>query len=222
MEELLQRPVLARQELDVIDQQHVHVAVRGLEAGAFVVPDGVDEVVGELLGVHVADPDAAVEPAGIVADRVQQVGLAQARIAVDEQRVVGLGGRFGHGHGGGVGEAVRRTDHEGIEDVLRVQPAELVRGAGQHGLRLLLDQLVGSEGRLDDGFRLCVDGNQIGVHVDGAADVLGEDVVQGIVQGVLDLGLQDFAGEFVGNGHQEGGTDQALGLGEDDETALPG
>jgi hypothetical protein len=30
-----------------------------------------------------------------VADRVQQVGLAQAGVAVDEQRVVGLGRRLG-------------------------------------------------------------------------------------------------------------------------------
>ena len=40
-------------------------------------------------------------------------------------------------------------------------------------------------------------------------------------QGFLDLGLQDFAGQFVGDGHQQGGADQALCLGEDDEAALP-
>ena len=64
--------------------------------------------------------------------------------------------------------------------------------------------------------------HQIGVHVDGAADVVREDVAKGVVQGILDLGLQDFAGEFVGDGHQQGGTDQALCLGEDDEAALTG
>ena len=79
VEELLQRPVLAGQELDVVDQQDVDVAVRGLEAGAFIVADGVDEVVGEFLGVDVPDADAAVEPAGVVADGVQQVGLAESR-----------------------------------------------------------------------------------------------------------------------------------------------
>ena len=145
VEELLLRPVLARQELDVVDEQDVDVAVRRLEARSFVVADGVDEVVGELLGVHVAHADAVVEVAGVVADRVQQVGLAQPGVAVDEQRVVGLGGGFGHGDGRGVREAVRGADHEGVEDVLRVQPAELMRGARRHGLRLLLDQLVRRE-----------------------------------------------------------------------------
>ncbi|MNI96295.1 hypothetical protein D3C73_1547080 [compost metagenome] len=78
VEELFLGSILARQELDVIDQEHIHVAVRGLEAGAFVVADRVDEVIGELFRVHVADPDAAVEPAGIVPDCVQQVGLTQS------------------------------------------------------------------------------------------------------------------------------------------------
>ena len=56
VEELLLRLHLALQELDVVDQQHVDVAVAALEALRLVVADGVDEVVGELLGVHVAHP----------------------------------------------------------------------------------------------------------------------------------------------------------------------
>ena len=86
----------------------------------------------------------------------------------------------------------------------------------------MLNELVRGEGRLDDdGFRFRVDGNKVGIDVDGAADVLGENVVQRIVQGILDLGLENFAGELVGDGHQEGGTDQALGLGKDDKAPLP-
>ncbi len=99
---------------------------------------------------------------------------------------------------------VRGTDHERVEDVLRVEPAEFMGSARQHGLRLLLHHGIGCEGKFDGGFRLRVDGHQIGVHVDGAADVVGKDVVQGIVKGFLDLRLQDFAGEFVGHSDQEG------------------
>ena len=58
-------------------------------------------------------------------DRVQQVGLAQPGLAVDEQRVVGLGRRLGDRDGGRVGEAVARADDEGVEGVLRVQPGRL-------------------------------------------------------------------------------------------------
>ena len=97
------------------------VAVAALERLRLVVADAVDEVVGELLGVHVAHPDAGVEVARVVADRVQQVGLAQPGLAVDEQRVVGLGRRLGDRDGGGVGEPVARADDEGVEGVLRVE-----------------------------------------------------------------------------------------------------
>ena len=53
MEELLLRLDFRLQELDVVDQQYVHVAVGPPELGRPVVRDGVDEVVGELLGRHV-------------------------------------------------------------------------------------------------------------------------------------------------------------------------
>ena len=78
------------------------------------------------------------------------------------------------------------------------------------------------QGQFDGGFRLGVQRHQISVDVDRAADVVGENVPEGVVEGFLDLGLQDFAGELVGDRHQQGGTDQALRLGEDDEAALPG
>ena len=125
VEELLLRLHLALQELDVVDQQDVDVAVAALEVGRLVVADAVDEVVGELLGVHVAHPDVGVEVARVVADRVQQVGLAQPGLAVDEERVVGLGRRLGDRDRGGVGEAVARADDEGVEGVLRVQAGRL-------------------------------------------------------------------------------------------------
>ena len=56
-----------------------------------------------------------------MADRVQQMGLAEARVAVDEQRVVGLGGGLGDRHGGRVGEPVAAADDERLECVLRVE-----------------------------------------------------------------------------------------------------
>ena len=63
-------------------------------------------------------------------DRVQQVGLAEARLPVDEQGVVRLGRRLGDGDRRRVREAVGGADDEGVEEVLRVQPRGRLAGAG--------------------------------------------------------------------------------------------
>ena len=133
VEELFLRLDFSAQELDVVDEQDVDVAVAALEAGRLVVADAVDELVGELLRADVPDARALVEGAGVVADRVQQVGLAQSGAAVDEQRVVGAGRLLGDGDGRGVREAVARADDEGLEGVLVVEPAVLAAGAGRAG-----------------------------------------------------------------------------------------
>ena len=104
------------------------VAVALAEASRLAVADGVDELVGELLRAHVPHPGAGVEAARVVPDRVQQVRLAEARLPVDEQRVVRLGRRLGDGDRGGVREPVRGADDEGVEEVLRVQPRGRLAG----------------------------------------------------------------------------------------------
>ncbi len=53
-------------------------------------------------------------------DRAEQVGLADAGRAADEQRVVGLRGHLGDGQRGGVGEAVAVADDELVEGQLGV------------------------------------------------------------------------------------------------------
>ena len=63
----------------------------------------------------------------VVPDGVQQVGLAEAGRAVDEQRVVAATRCFGHPQGGRERELVRRTLHEGLEGVPRVQAGEVER-----------------------------------------------------------------------------------------------
>ena len=61
-----------------------------------------------------------------MANRVQQVGLAQARTAVDEQRVVHDAGLLCHGEGACMSKAVGLADHEGIEGVIRVQSSRAI------------------------------------------------------------------------------------------------
>ncbi len=115
VEELLLGALLAGEELDVVDEQHVHVAEAVAEAGHLVVADGVDHLVGELLAGDVADGGVRLAALHVVADGVHQVGLAHADAAVEEERVVGLGGALGDGLRGGHGELVAAADDEGVE-----------------------------------------------------------------------------------------------------------
>ena len=88
-----------------------------------------------------------VEALRVVPDGVQQVGLAQPGVAVDEQRVVGLGRGLGDRDGGGVGEPVARADDERLERVLRVQPG-LGRGGQLAGPPLRRQGAAGPDGDL--------------------------------------------------------------------------
>ena len=90
MEELLLRPLLAGDELDIIDQEEIDGAVLGAELGGPVVADRVDELVCEALGGEIEQAEGRVESGDLVADGVEQVGLAEADAAVDEERVIGL------------------------------------------------------------------------------------------------------------------------------------
>ncbi len=106
MEELFLDALFAFDELDVIDEQHVDIAVAALEGDPAVVAQRVDEIVGEFFGGDVLDPHTREQSLRVVAGRVQQVGLAEAGLAPDEKRVVGAGGCFGDRQGGGVREPV--------------------------------------------------------------------------------------------------------------------
>ena len=68
--------VFTLQELDVIDQQNVDLAIFGLKRGGSVVLNCVDEVVGELFARYVTNLNSWIQAQRIMPDRVKQVGLA--------------------------------------------------------------------------------------------------------------------------------------------------
>ena len=249
VEELLLRLHLALQELDVVDEQDVDVAVAALEVRRLVVADAVDEVVGELLGVHVAHPHVRVEVARVVADRVEQVGLAQPGLAVDEQRVVRLGRRLGDGDGGRVGEPVARADDEGVEGVLGVQPGRRLLAARDQ--RLVPREPLRSAGaatacpRADTGrdtgdidrswakpmtagspMTPVVSSARCGssrARIDGDGELhRGADLGgQRLGHLVADPGLHDVLGVVVGHLDQRGSIEQAGEPGQGEEGPLP-
>jgi len=142
MEEFLLRALLAGEELDVVDHQHVRLPVFLPEFDESAVLNGVDELVGELLAGDVENLRTLAGGEHVVADGLQQVRFAESAAAVDEKRVVGLGWRLRDGEGRGVGELIVRADDECVEIVAGVHPAGEGRGAflawsRAHGLGLL-------------------------------------------------------------------------------------
>ena len=232
VEELLLRLHLALQELNVIDEQHVDVAVAALKVGRLVVADRVDEVVGELFGVHVSHLDVRIQAARVVADGVQQVGLAQARVAIDEQGVVGLGRGFGDRDGGGVRKAIARADDEGVEGVLAIESGHLHQlrhdrspglprsGIRNHGERRsggrlddrhsgsVLDQVIfGGIDPIDGGTSLREGGlGLVQGRIDGDRDahLTAQAISEGRGDQLADLGLEDVLGVVIGNRDQRG------------------
>ena len=57
----------------------------------------------------------------MLADGVQQVGLAQPHAAVKKERIVGFARRFGHRLGGGKGKIVVRAHDKGFKGVLGIE-----------------------------------------------------------------------------------------------------
>jgi hypothetical protein len=131
VEKLLLRPLLSRDELDVVDQEQVQAAVPIAELDGGVEADGVDEIVGELLGRHVGDPDARIALPRVMTDGVEQVGLAEAHAAVDEQGIVRLRELLPDRHAGRVRELVARPDHERVEGVFRIELGAGVAGTAR-------------------------------------------------------------------------------------------
>jgi hypothetical protein len=79
VEELLLGALLARQELHVVHQQHVHAAVLVAERQRLAVLDGVDHLVREALRRDIEDERVGLELLRLVAHGMEDVRLAEAR-----------------------------------------------------------------------------------------------------------------------------------------------
>ena len=160
VEELLEDLFLSFEELDIVEQQNIDRSVSSLEFIHALLADAVDELVEELLGGDVSDHRSRVELSAVLTDRVQQVGLAEAGIGVDEQRVVVTARLFGNGHGRCVGKAVRLPDDEVVEGVLGnetwfMTAGHGLRDGGGHGLvnqrrKRFVGSTDGIDGQVDD------------------------------------------------------------------------
>ena len=121
VEEFLLRTLLAAEELDVVDQEQIGLAIALAEFDQVVVLDRVDELVDEKLAREIHHLRVFFLRADVLADRLHQMRLAEADAAVDEERVVGFGRRLRDREAGGVRDLVVRPDDERLESVARIQ-----------------------------------------------------------------------------------------------------
>ncbi len=200
VEELDLRLLLLGQELDVVDEQDVVVAVLLLEAlDAALLRHCVDEVVGELLDRHVAHLEARVGGADLVGDGVHEVGLAETRVGVDEDRVVGGGRRFGHAARDGGGIFIVGADDPAVEGVSRIQALGAGGGGDRRGL------VAGRVGRLGRGYGRDAAGDRRGTLVDdrAKADVGPHHRGQRVAQYAVEARVDPVLGEVVGDADDE-------------------
>ncbi len=127
-----------------------------------------------------------------VRHRVQEVRLAETRVPVDEERVVGLRGRLGNRERCRVGKTVRRADHERVERVLRVDPDRLAARDAHEGHRQGIGKrppLAGGGGRRGLG--------PVDAHLDAQGPAAG--IASAGAEQVEEVTLDPFAREIVGN-----------------------
>ena len=166
---------LAADELDVVDQQHVGVAQTVLERRHGPVLGGADEGRQKAFGGQIDDPGVRPEALCLPGDGVEQVGLAVAIGAAEEDRVemtVGPGGGLA---GNSQGEGIALPFHETVEG----QP--LLQAGGAHGAGTVGDGRHGGHRhgcglQRDDGGALGAAGGDLGgrggrTHLGAATDV---------------------------------------------------
>ena len=120
MEELFLETFLSFDDLNVIKKEDVNLAIPLLEFRHGVLADGVDVLIEELFGRDIPNLVSGVDLAHIVGNGLKKVGLAQAGVAIDEERVVRLCRSFGNTERRGMGKSIRCAGDEGIERIARV------------------------------------------------------------------------------------------------------
>ena len=121
VEELFLSPLLLGKELDVVHQQHVHVAELVAEAGHLVIAERVNHLIGELLAGDIADSRLGQSPLDFVSDGLHQVSFAHTDATIEEKRVIGFGRTLRHRLASRMRELISAANDERVKGVTRVQ-----------------------------------------------------------------------------------------------------
>ena len=106
--------------MNVVNDQGIDVPIFLAKIAHALGADRFDQFIGELFGAKIDDFQPGFLDQHLVADGVKQMGFAQPRSPIYEQRVVS-GGVVGHGHGGGVGQLIGIAHDEVGESVFFIQ-----------------------------------------------------------------------------------------------------
>lgn len=117
VEKLLLRGLLAGDELDIVNEEEVNVAVFHAKFLARALFDGLQQLICELIALYVGNFRAGIVLADILADGQQQMRFSKAGVAVDKQRIVRAAGLVRDGNGGIVRKLVGVSHDEAIEGV---------------------------------------------------------------------------------------------------------
>ncbi len=117
MEEFFLSSLLARHELNVVNQQHVDRSILLTKALRLVVANRIDEIVHESLGRDVAEFEMLIARSDCVSARMHQVRLAESDTAVQVKRVVGASRRFSYRKRSSVRELITRSNNETVVSV---------------------------------------------------------------------------------------------------------
>ena len=107
MEKLVLDLLLAGNELHVVHQQKISVAVLGTEFAAASRADQFNELVDEIVALDVDDICLWLADAHLMGNGIDQMGLAEAGVPVDKKRIVVIDRPVRYGARRSVGHFIR-------------------------------------------------------------------------------------------------------------------
>ncbi len=118
MKELFLCTFAVSQEVNVIDDEHVDMAIAMAEIVHLPALHAIEELVDEGVAAQVADRCIGLVTQQGVTDRLEQVGFAQAHASVNEKRVVGSAGLVSHRARRRRGKAIARAGDKMLKRVI--------------------------------------------------------------------------------------------------------
>ncbi len=193
VEKFLLNALLAGEELNVINQQHIGLPIFFAELHQLIFLNGGDVFVGKFLGGNIRNLGRLLGADHVLANSVQQVRLAKAGAAVEEERIVRFARLLRHRHRGGVGEAVVVAHHKRFKRVARVKHQVAIGGLARGGLPSL--GRFGGRGR-----GTVAAGGDFEFDVEFAPTGLGEGILQQLKIVILQPHLRELIGHLEGDG----------------------
>jgi len=141
VEEFLLRLRFAADELNIVHEQNVRLAVALMKRHRGALRDRIDELVGKIVSLYIDNVHFGIVAVNLVADRVKQMGFTQSRVAVDQQGIVFAGRMVRHRLRRGVRKLVGGTDNKRFKRVF------IVAAAGKDSVddRILVGVVVRSD-----------------------------------------------------------------------------